>query len=176
MGKKHFCFSQTAETGNRTPNSSVKGGGANHHPRAPACRNSEENLKGGGAWYQYDTNLRKHKQGYRDAPWGQVHPDFFLFCFKSTQSAKPPLSQKGSSSKQIDSSPHEFCWRFHKGENCTGCKFNHQCFKCNTGIHPAAKCLVNAQPNRTNNRKPATTSSASNASKPKTSLGSTFRL
>ena len=36
MGKKHFCFFQTAETGNRTPNSSVKGNGANHYPRAPA--------------------------------------------------------------------------------------------------------------------------------------------
>ena len=29
MGKKHFCFFQTAETGNRTPNSGVKGSGAN---------------------------------------------------------------------------------------------------------------------------------------------------
>ena len=36
MGKKHFCFFQTAETGIRTPNSSVKGSGANHYPRAPA--------------------------------------------------------------------------------------------------------------------------------------------
>ena len=36
MGKKHFCFFQTAETGNRTPNPGVKGGGANHYPRAPA--------------------------------------------------------------------------------------------------------------------------------------------
>ena len=35
MGKKHFCFFQTAETGNRTPNSGVKGSGANHYPRAP---------------------------------------------------------------------------------------------------------------------------------------------
>ena len=33
--KKHFCFFQTAETGERTPNSSVKGSGANHYPRAP---------------------------------------------------------------------------------------------------------------------------------------------
>ena len=32
MGKKHFCFFQTAETGNRTPNSGVKGSGANHYP------------------------------------------------------------------------------------------------------------------------------------------------
>ena len=36
MGKKHFCFFQTAETGKRTPNSSVKGSGADHYPRAPA--------------------------------------------------------------------------------------------------------------------------------------------
>ena len=36
MGKKHFCFFQTAETGNRTPNSGVKGSVANHYPKAPA--------------------------------------------------------------------------------------------------------------------------------------------
>ena len=36
MGKKHFSFFQTAETGNRTPNSGVKGSSANHYPRAPA--------------------------------------------------------------------------------------------------------------------------------------------
>ena len=36
MGKKHFCLFQTAETGNRTLNSGVKGSGANHYPRAPA--------------------------------------------------------------------------------------------------------------------------------------------
>ena len=31
-----FFFFQTADTGNRTPNSSVKDSGANHYPRAPA--------------------------------------------------------------------------------------------------------------------------------------------
>ena len=36
MEKEHFCFFQTAETGNRTPNSGAKGSGANHYPRAPA--------------------------------------------------------------------------------------------------------------------------------------------
>ena len=34
MGKKQFCFFQTAETGTRTPDSGVKGSGANHYPRA----------------------------------------------------------------------------------------------------------------------------------------------
>ena len=41
MGKKQFCFFQTAETGNRTPDSGVKGSGANHYPRAPALSELE---------------------------------------------------------------------------------------------------------------------------------------
>ena len=35
-GRNIFCFFQTAVTGNRTPNSGVKGSGANHYPRASA--------------------------------------------------------------------------------------------------------------------------------------------
>ena len=37
-GRNIFCFFQTAKTGNRTPNSGVKGSGANHYPRAPALQ------------------------------------------------------------------------------------------------------------------------------------------
>ena len=37
MGEKHFCFFQTAETGSRTPNSSVKGSGANHYLHRALC-------------------------------------------------------------------------------------------------------------------------------------------
>ena len=44
MGKKHFCFFQTAETRNRTPNSAVKGSGANHYPRAPAQIHVEQEI------------------------------------------------------------------------------------------------------------------------------------
>ena len=40
-GRNIFCFFQTAETGNRTPNSGVKGSGANHYPRAPALSLTE---------------------------------------------------------------------------------------------------------------------------------------
>ena len=35
-GRNIFVLFQTAETENRTPNSGVKGSGANHYPRAPA--------------------------------------------------------------------------------------------------------------------------------------------
>ena len=40
-GRNDFCFFQTAETGNRTPDSGVKGSGANHYPRAPALTSSD---------------------------------------------------------------------------------------------------------------------------------------
>ena len=45
MGKKQFCFFQTAETGNRTPDSGVKGSGANHYPRAPAQKKKKKKKK-----------------------------------------------------------------------------------------------------------------------------------
>ena len=35
-GRNIFCFLQTAGTGNRTPDSGVKGSGGDHYPRAPA--------------------------------------------------------------------------------------------------------------------------------------------
>ena len=77
MGKKQFCFFQTAETGNRTPDSGVKGSGANHYPRAPArcglvlCqRRRQENntvlmygvfFQGGGVMAsQWKTSLAHH--------------------------------------------------------------------------------------------------------------------
>ena len=44
MGKKHFCFFQTAETRNRARNSGVKGSGANHYPRAPAQQTKIYNI------------------------------------------------------------------------------------------------------------------------------------
>ena len=62
MGKKHFCFFQTAETGNRTPNSSVKGRGANHYPRAPALWEQEPSEP--RSWWQPCLILLIKKSNY----------------------------------------------------------------------------------------------------------------
>ena len=53
MGKKQFCFFQTAETGNRTPDSGVKGSGANHYPRAPALHGTKAN----GQIYEWNSPI-----------------------------------------------------------------------------------------------------------------------
>ena len=49
-GRNNFCFFQTAETGNRTPDSGVKGNGANHYPRAPALHQHGTTGGVGGVW------------------------------------------------------------------------------------------------------------------------------
>ena len=56
MEKKHFYFFQTAKTGKRAPNSSVKGSGANHCPRATAQGSVhpvkfQSRGRGGGLWW-----------------------------------------------------------------------------------------------------------------------------
>ena len=42
-GRNMCCLFQTAETRNRTPNSGVKGSGANHYSRAPAHYSDTQN-------------------------------------------------------------------------------------------------------------------------------------
>ena len=56
MGKKQFCFFQTAETGNRTPDPGVKGSGANHYPRAPARHHPANTAR----WSNVGPTLAQH--------------------------------------------------------------------------------------------------------------------
>ena len=62
-GRNIFCFLQTAETGNRTPNSGVKGSGANHYPRAPAqlsmCQISQISV-----WVKSTTSMTQYSKNY----------------------------------------------------------------------------------------------------------------
>ena len=80
MGKKQFCFFQTAETGNRTPDSGVKGSGANHYPRAPALIQNDS----AGSIYPQGKACLLHN--YLKSAFGKVYdkgqdefPAFLLF-------------------------------------------------------------------------------------------------
>ena len=94
-GRNIFCFFETAETGNRTPNSGVKGSGANHYPRAPAQFR----------WYSFRCNIQSNKkensthkrQLYASAiTWGLCRPTFIsspppLWQCRTTFFTPPPL-------------------------------------------------------------------------------------
>ena len=61
-----FCFFQTAETGNRTTNTGVKGSGANHCPRAPALLKNNENFDNIIFSYEKKMEIKYHtKRQYR---------------------------------------------------------------------------------------------------------------
>ena len=74
-----FCFFQTAETGNRTPNSGVKGSGANHYPRAPALRTTMSSI----IW---DLTIKSARCGsrWRVRCW-------FVFFFVRVNTEKNPI-------------------------------------------------------------------------------------
>ena len=76
MGKKQFCFFQTAETGNRTPDSGVKGSGANHYPRAPAQLAKK---------HYYFSNLQKCKGDIKQS-WSTINQ---LLCKKGEKTSIP---------------------------------------------------------------------------------------
>ena len=79
-GRNNFCFFQTAETGNRTPDSGVKGSGANHYPRAPARTDRFQSVP----WMVRFPGLHCTIFFLRDANW------FFLSVKKVGGTAPPP--------------------------------------------------------------------------------------
>ena len=58
-GRNIFCFFQTAETGNRTPSSGVKGSDANHYPRAPAQQETVTQCSG-NVWPAGSQTVSQH--------------------------------------------------------------------------------------------------------------------
>ena len=99
MGKKHFCFFQTAETGNPTPNSGVKGSGANHYPKTLRIRlflhssnddtvlNKETQQVLRWFWcHQWTLRQALCIQDCRWMWWGEMSWPFLL-CWYSTYSA-----------------------------------------------------------------------------------------
>ena len=56
-GRNIFCFFQTAGTGNRAPDSGVKGSGGNHYPRAPALQCGEADVWRQSPHWKNKTNI-----------------------------------------------------------------------------------------------------------------------
>ena len=75
-GRNIFCFFQTAETGNWTPNSGVKGSGANHYTRAPAILQCHATTH---MWYTIPMNTRHPPNvglilAHRLRRWANINP------------------------------------------------------------------------------------------------------
>ena len=93
----------------------------------------------GANWKFYDENFRMLRQKEL-IPWDQIHSELWLRA-SVPKTKQPPLS-KSTTKQNGQFFPRGFCWTFHKGGNCTGCDFKHQCFKCGLN-HPVSRCQQN---------------------------------
>ena len=102
----------------------------------------------GGDWYFYDTNFRHMRQQHFDnMPWGTTHWELWIrsqqFGVHNPKS-HAPRSVQYSSTGTAPFVPKGYCRKFHKGVECLGCSFKHQCHKCGV-THPSSKCNFRPQ-------------------------------
>ena len=108
----------------------------------------------GHNWRFYDENFRFLRQKERSAvPWANVHWELWLRSQYPTNRSVGPGQRAVANTTKLPflSIPRGHCFRFHKGEECSGCEFKHSCFKC-AGSHPAIRCNFRGLPKRDQNR------------------------
>lgn len=90
-------------------------------------------------WLWYDEQFRYLRQSAPDQfPWDQIHWELWLRAsntFRKTQ-PQPPTNKPLFRSQFF---PKGTCWAFQAGKHCSGCQFEHLCFKCR-GKHPGGQC------------------------------------
>ena len=85
----------------------------------------------------YDENFRFLRQKTL-FPWDQIHSELWLQAYHINKTA-PVVSSESHRTHSRQPFPFGFCWKFHRGEKCSGCKYKHVCFKCGTQ-DPANQC------------------------------------
>lgn len=84
-------------------------------------------------WKFYD-NFHKLRQS-QGTPWDQNHSELWL---RSHSFRDKPTNHPKRARREGIYIPKGYCWKFHRGVQCPGCSFKHQCFRCRQS-HPIAK-------------------------------------
>ena len=98
----------------------------------------------GGDWHFYDQQFRHlHQSNTSEMSWGCTHWELWICAQNFHNSARftQNLTVRNSSAPYAIGPfvPKGYCHKFHRGNNCPGCSFRHQCFKCGV-VHPANRC------------------------------------
>ena len=109
------------------------------------CETVRDIATRGGDWSYYDEQFRFLRQSDPNLyPWDNVHWELWHravtfraknnnFRVDKTQGrpkGKPPL-------------PKGTCWSYNTGKHCSGCRYDHKCYKCG-GKHAGSQCTVPA--------------------------------
>ena len=95
----------------------------------------------GGDWHWYDEQFRYVRQSAPEQyPWDRIHWELWLRASNTFRKPQPPTNKPRFRSQFF---PKGTCWAFQAGKHCSGCKFEHVCFKCG-GKHPGGQCSASA--------------------------------
>ena len=120
----------------------------------------------GADWRFYDTQFRLLRQSNpTDFPWGSTHWELWIRAqnFNTARFSRAQAPVRNSSSPAGPLVPKGFCRKFHRGTDCAGCNFKHQCFKCGV-LHPALRCNFRPQQSTTHPAPAAAKSRSTNPS------------
>ena len=82
----------------------------------------------GGDWHWYDEQFRYVRQSAPEQyPWDRIHWELWLRASNTFRKPQPPTNKPRFRSQFF---PKGTCWAFQAGKHCSGCKFEHVCFKC----------------------------------------------
>ena len=98
----------------------------------------------GGHWRFYDQQFRHLRQSNTSRMlWGSTHWELWIRAqnFHNSVRFTKNLTVRNSSAPYPIGPfvPKGYCRKFHRGTDCPGCSFRHQCFKCGV-VHPANRC------------------------------------
>ena len=97
-----------------------------------------------GDWSFYDEQFRYIRQSApENYPWDNIHRELWLKAVINFRAKPQNNSDKfaaGASARvrPRQSFPKGSCWTFHASRYCSGCRFEHVCYKCGAK-HPASQ-------------------------------------
>ena len=96
-------------------------------------------------WRFYDENFRFLRQTPATSlPWGTIHWELWLRSQSPVSAKKPQTPVNTGKLGHNLRVPKGFCFSYHRGGDCMGCSFKHDCFKCE-GSHRALTCNFRAK-------------------------------
>ena len=108
-----------------------------------------------GDWFWYDEQFRYIRQSNPEHyPWDQIHWELWLRAANSFRKQQPFTNKFQTQPRQrfrYPFFPKGTCWAFQAGKRCSGCQFEHSCFKCGAQ-HPGCQCTAQTTSTRFGNK------------------------
>lgn len=122
-----------------------------------------------GDWFWYDEQFRYVRQSNPTLyPWDQIHWELWLRAANTFRKPPPFTNRFQSQTRQrfrLPPFPKGTCWAFQAGKHCSGCQYNHSCFKCGAK-HPGSQCATQSNTTRFGGKGKGGTSQTAGSTQP----------